>query len=100
MINDLIPMIDETFRTYTDREHRAMAGLSWGGKQTFDITLTNLDKFSYIGGFSGAIFGLDVRMLSMVCLPMQTVSTKGALSLLGLRHGREHGHQTIGREPP
>ena len=42
-------------------EHRAMAGLSWGGKQTFDITLTNLDKFSYIGGFSGAIFGLDVK---------------------------------------
>ena len=61
MINDLIPMIDKTFRTSTDREHRAMAGLSWGGKQTFDITLTNLDKFSYIGGFSGAIFGLDVK---------------------------------------
>lgn len=61
MIDDLIPMVDKTFRTYTDREHRAMAGLSWGGKQTFDITLTNLDKFSYIGGFSGAIFGLDVK---------------------------------------
>lgn len=61
MINDLIPYIDETFRTYTDREHRAMAGLSWGGKQTFDITLTNLDKFACIGGFSGAIFGVDVK---------------------------------------
>lgn len=61
MINDLIPMIDKTFRTYPDSEHRAMAGLSWGGKQTFDITLTNLDKFSYIGGFSGAIFGLDLK---------------------------------------
>ncbi|WP_300703326.1 family 43 glycosylhydrolase [Bacteroides sp.] len=61
IINDLIPMIDKTFRTYTDREHRAMAGLSWGGKQTFDITLTNLDKFAYIGGFSGAIFGLDIK---------------------------------------
>lgn len=54
-------MIDKTFRTYTDRENRAMAGLSWGGKQTFDITLTNLDKFSYIGAFSGAIFGLNVK---------------------------------------
>jgi len=61
MINDLIPMIDKTFRTYTDRDHRAMAGLSWGGKQTFDITLTHLDKFSYIGGFSGAIFGLNLK---------------------------------------
>ena len=49
MVQDLIPMIDKTFRTYTDRENRAMAGLSWGGKQTFDITLTNLDKFSYMG---------------------------------------------------
>ena len=61
IVNDLIPMIDKTFRTYTDRDHRAMAGLSWGGHQTFDVTLTHLDKFSYIGGFSGAIFGLDVK---------------------------------------
>src|SRR3712207_9591789 len=37
-----------------DREHRAMAGLSMGGMQTFQITLNHLDLFSYIGGFSGA----------------------------------------------
>ena len=61
MLEDLIPMIDRTFRTYTDREHRAMAGLSWGGHQTFTTTLPHLDKFSYIGAFSGAIFGLDVK---------------------------------------
>ncbi len=30
-INDLIPFIDKTFRTYTDREQRAMVGLSKGG---------------------------------------------------------------------
>ena len=53
-INELIPMIDSTYRTLTDREHRAMAGLSMGGMQTFNITLNNLDKFAYIGGFSGA----------------------------------------------
>lgn len=61
MLTDLIPMIDKTFRTLSDRNHRAMAGLSWGGHQTFDVTLTHLDKFSYIGAFSGAIFGLDVH---------------------------------------
>jgi enterochelin esterase-like enzyme len=61
MINDLIPTIDLKFRTLTDRDHRAMAGLSWGGHQTFDIVLNNMDKFSYIGTFSGAIFGLDVK---------------------------------------
>ena len=54
-------MIDRTFRTKTDREHRAMAGLSWGGHQTFNTTLPHLDKFSYIGSFSGAIFGLDMK---------------------------------------
>ena len=56
LIKDVIPMIDETFRTLPDRDHRAMAGLSMGGFQTFQTTMTNLDKFSYIGGFSGAAF--------------------------------------------
>ena len=32
-----------------------MAGLSMGGAQTFSTTLTNLDKFAYIGGFSGKL---------------------------------------------
>ena len=61
LLNDLIPYIDANFRTKTDRENRAMAGLSWGGHQTFDIVLNNLDKFSYMGTFSGAIFGLDLK---------------------------------------
>jgi enterochelin esterase-like enzyme len=50
----LIPFIDSTFRTLSDRDHRAMAGLSMGGMQTFQVTLDHLDLFSYIGGFSGA----------------------------------------------
>jgi enterochelin esterase-like enzyme len=50
----LIPYVDKTFRTIPDRDHRAMAGLSMGGMQTFQITLNHLDLFSYIGGFSGA----------------------------------------------
>lgn len=61
MINDLIPYIDANFRTKTDRDHRAMAGLSWGGHQTFDLVMNNMDKFSYMGAFSGAIFGLDAK---------------------------------------
>jgi enterochelin esterase-like enzyme len=50
----LIPYIDSTFRTLSTRDHRAMAGLSMGGMQTFRITLNHLELFSYIGGFSGA----------------------------------------------
>lgn len=52
-INELIPMVDEKFRTVPDREYRAIAGLSMGGFQSFQIAMTNLDKFAYVGGFSG-----------------------------------------------
>jgi enterochelin esterase family protein len=51
----LIPFVDSTYRTVADRDHRAMAGLSMGGMQTFQITLNHLDSFSHIGGFSGAM---------------------------------------------
>jgi len=49
----LIPFVDKTYRTIADRDHRAMAGLSMGGFQTFHVTLNHLDLFSHIGGFSG-----------------------------------------------
>jgi len=65
VVKDLIPFIDTTFRTLSDRDHRAMAGLSMGGMQTIQITFANLDKFAYIAGFSGAGrfggAGLDVN---------------------------------------
>ena len=56
LVGEIIPMVDTKFRTLADRDHRAMAGLSMGGFQTFQTTMTNLDKFSYVGGFSGAAF--------------------------------------------
>ena len=59
MTQDLISTIDARYRTLTDRDHRAMAGLSWGGHQTFDLVMNHMDLFSYMGAFSGAIFGLD-----------------------------------------
>ncbi|HDR88272.1 MAG TPA: esterase [Bacteroidetes bacterium] len=52
-MNDLIPFIDKTFRTYTDREHRAMAGLSRGGGQTCATVFSHMDKFAWMGAFSG-----------------------------------------------
>ncbi|MBK9314531.1 MAG: esterase [Acidobacteria bacterium] len=61
----LIPFIDKTYRTIPDRDHRAMAGLSMGGMQTFQITLKNLDLFSYIGGFSGAGGGMGTSPLDL-----------------------------------
>jgi enterochelin esterase-like enzyme len=65
-IKEIIPTIDRDFRTIPDREHRAMAGLSMGGFQSFQITMSNLDHFAYIGGFSGAAFmppGSDITKM-------------------------------------
>ena len=53
MLTDLVPMIERTYRVRPGRENRAMAGLSMGGAQTFTTVLGNLDKFAYLGGFSG-----------------------------------------------
>ncbi len=53
MLNEVIPMIDGTYRTLADREHRAMAGLSMGSRQTLDLTLKHLDKFAWIAAMSG-----------------------------------------------
>src|SRR3984957_9935108 len=52
---DLIPAIDASYRTISDREHRAMAGLSMGGMETLFITLRHRDTFAYIASLSGPI---------------------------------------------
>ncbi|HEX2920526.1 MAG TPA: alpha/beta hydrolase-fold protein [Bacteroidales bacterium] len=53
MLTDLIPFIDNNYRTLSDQANRAMAGLSMGSAVTRAVALKNLDKFSYIGIFSG-----------------------------------------------
>ena len=57
MLTDLIPMVERTYRVLPGRENRAMAGLSMGGMQSFLTVLGNLDKFAYLGGFSGSSGG-------------------------------------------
>jgi len=52
-IKDLMPFIESTFRTKNDRQNRAMAGLSRGGFQTTMTVFANLDKFAWMGTFSG-----------------------------------------------
>ena len=52
-VENLIPYIDKTFRTKTDKQNRAMAGLSRGGMQTTMTVFANMDKFAWMGTFSG-----------------------------------------------
>jgi hypothetical protein len=57
LLNDVIPYVESHYPVQTDREHRAIAGLSMGGGQALTIGLRNLDRFAYVGGFSSALFG-------------------------------------------
>lgn len=59
LLEDIIPMIDTTFRTLADQPHRAMAGLSMGGMQTRVITLADTRTFAYAGLFSGGSYSLE-----------------------------------------
>jgi enterochelin esterase-like enzyme len=79
ILHDLIPMIDASYRTIPDREHRAMAGLSMGGMQTLFITLQHLDKFAYIGSFSGPIVPrLNAGNITADNIQAETFDTKKA----------------------
>lgn len=55
--NDIMPHVEKTYRTLPKPENRALAGLSMGGFQTLDITLTNPELFNYVGVFSSGFFG-------------------------------------------
>ena len=54
LLDDLIPFIEKTYPALTDRENRAITGLSMGGGQSLNFGLGNLDKFAWVGGFSSA----------------------------------------------
>lgn len=54
MLEFLIPAVQAKYSTLTDREHRAIAGLSMGGGQTFTIGLGHLDTFAWIAPMSAA----------------------------------------------
>jgi enterochelin esterase-like enzyme len=54
LLNDLIPFIQSNYSVKSDRESRALAGLSMGGGQSLNFGLGNLDTFAWVGGFSSA----------------------------------------------
>ena len=57
-VADIMPQMEKRYRVYTDRAHRAMAGLSMGGAHTLNIGIPNLSKFACLGVYSSGIFGI------------------------------------------
>jgi enterochelin esterase-like enzyme len=56
-LSDVMPYIESHYRVRTDRQSRAIAGLSMGGSQTLNVAMSHLDRFAYIGVFSSGILG-------------------------------------------
>jgi enterochelin esterase-like enzyme len=54
LLKDLVPFIESKYSAKSDRESRALAGLSMGGGQSLNFGLAHLDTFAWIGGFSSA----------------------------------------------
>jgi enterochelin esterase-like enzyme len=54
---DILPYVEKNYRVFTDRAHRAIAGLSMGGGQTLNIAIPRLKDFAYIGVYSSGLLG-------------------------------------------
>jgi enterochelin esterase-like enzyme len=54
LLDDVIPAIESRYAASTNREDRALAGLSMGAGQSLNFGLAHLDTFAWIGAFSPA----------------------------------------------
>jgi enterochelin esterase family protein len=54
LLNEVMPRVEKDYNVSKDRGQRAIAGLSMGGAEATFAGLNHLDKFAWIGSFSGA----------------------------------------------
>jgi enterochelin esterase family protein len=59
LIDEVIPAVEQAYRVDTDRNARAIAGLSMGGAESLLTGLNRMDKFSWVGSFSAGGAGDD-----------------------------------------
>ena len=86
LLDDVIPAIQLRYSTYTNRENRALAGLSMGGGQTLNFGLTHLDTFAWLGSFSAA-----PNTKSPVELVPDPTAVKEQLKLFWISGGNKDG---------
>ena len=87
LLDDVLPMVESKYRVLTTQKDRAIAGLSMGGGQAITIGLRNLDKFSVIGSFSGAVPRDDQD--STTLLLRDATKINDALDLFWIGCGRD-----------
>jgi enterochelin esterase-like enzyme len=91
LIDDVIPFVQSRYRTFADREHRAIVGLSMGGGQALSIGLNRLDLFSYVGGFSSGLGNIAEFPKTYGSLVAHPEASNRKLKLLWIGCGTEDG---------
>jgi enterochelin esterase-like enzyme len=90
LMQDLIPLIERSYRVLANREHRALAGLSMGGGQAFVIGLRQLDSFAWIAQFSsGLLSDRELQLTELVPVLHDSAKVNAALRLLWLGCGTD-----------
>ncbi len=84
LFEDALPLVEAAYRVAPGREQRAIAGLSMGGWQALSIGLTNLDRFAWVGSFSGVA---DEAILQPAL--DDAAGTNARLKLLWIAVGRD-----------
>jgi len=87
LFTEVMPRIEKDYRVKTGRNNTAIAGLSMGGGESLDIGLNNLDRFAWVGSFSGAV-GFDQPDLGKE-FPQLSSQDNSRLRLLWVACGRE-----------
>jgi len=94
VLTEIMPQVEKAYRVSTDRESRAIAGLSMGGTQSLFIGLSALDRFAWIGAFSSG--GLDENFAR--AYPAVNSGTNPQLRLLWIACGQQDGLIGVNRK--
>ncbi len=89
LLEDAIPLVEKNYRLAEGRDHRAIAGLSMGARQSLTVGLSTLDRFAWIGAFSG---GIDPDVVKP--LLQSPTETNAKLRLLWIACGRDDSYLT------
>jgi enterochelin esterase-like enzyme len=54
LMTEVLPLVEKSYHVSTSRDERGIAGLSMGGAESIFTALNNLDRFAWVGSFSGA----------------------------------------------
>jgi len=93
LLTEVMPRVEAEYRVNSNRNSRAIAGLSMGGSESLLTGLNNLDRFSWIGAFSSGGIPEDFDK----DFPALDVKANPQLHLLWIACGTEDQLITVNR---